>query len=166
MSSKSTQERKTNTKVWILKDNQYIKGEIITVGKTYLYLDTDKGKITVCKSETYPVNSEDFDMSANLEHLAHLNEPSVINILKKRFFEKKMFTNFGSSLVILNPYKKLDIYNRTIMDYYARLTGGSDSTGFDEEIPPHIFRVTSAAYSQLLNNREDHSILITGESGA
>ncbi|KAF7700652.1 Myosin-1, partial [Cucumispora dikerogammari] len=166
MISQTTQESKTNMKVWILKDNQYIKATILNESDAEFYVNSTKGEFTVCKSEAYPVNSEDFDLSPNLSQLSHLNEPSVLNILTVRFFKQKIYTNSGIFLVALNPYRNLDIYNRSIMKYYARLTDCSDNTGYDEEIPPHIFRVTSAAYSQLLNNREDHSILITGESGA
>lgn len=34
------------------------------------------------------------------------------------------------------------------------------------EVPPHIFAITDAAYRSMLQDREDQSILCTGESGA
>ncbi|MBO8692809.1 hypothetical protein INO60_14135, partial [Staphylococcus aureus] len=34
------------------------------------------------------------------------------------------------------------------------------------EVPPHVFAVTDTAYRSMLQDREDQSILCTGESGA
>ncbi|KAL1444869.1 hypothetical protein MTO96_045350, partial [Rhipicephalus appendiculatus] len=34
------------------------------------------------------------------------------------------------------------------------------------EVPPHIFAVTDGSYRSMLQDREDQSILCTGESGA
>lgn len=164
--SSQQKEDKINQKVWILHNQQYLKSTIISQTESHYIVNNTKGEYKISKSETYPVNSEDFDLSPNLSQLSYLNEPSVLNILTSRFFKQKIYTNSGIFLVALNPYRNLDIYNKDIMKYYSRLTDTSDNTGFDEEIPPHIFRITSSAYSQLLNNREDHSILITGESGA
>ncbi|XP_048473510.1 myosin-9-like [Rhincodon typus] len=34
------------------------------------------------------------------------------------------------------------------------------------ELPPHIYAITDTAYRSMLQDREDQSILCTGESGA
>lgn len=59
---------------------------------------------------------------------------------------------------MVNPYKKLPIYTEKVIELYK----GKKR----HEVPPHIFAVTDGAYRSMLQDREDQSILCTGESGA
>lgn len=58
----------------------------------------------------------------------------------------------------MNPYKKLPIYTDKLIELYKNKKRN--------EYPPHIFAVTDTAYRSMLQDREDQSILCTGESGA
>jgi myosin heavy subunit len=53
----------------------------------------------------------------------------------------------------VNPYKKLPIYNDEMVKAYK----GKKRA----EIPPHIFAVSDAAYYDMLQTKENQSILIT-----
>uniref|UniRef100_A0A1B0AMA6 Myosin motor domain-containing protein n=1 Tax=Glossina palpalis gambiensis TaxID=67801 RepID=A0A1B0AMA6_9MUSC len=67
-------------------------------------------------------------------------------------------TYSGLFCVVVNPYKKLPIYTEKIMERYKGIKR--------HEVPPHVFAITDTAYRSMLQDREDQSILCTGESGA
>jgi hypothetical protein len=86
-------------------------------------------------------------------------EGSILHNLKKRFANDEIYTNIGDILVSLNPYKWLNYYfTDAQLDKLKRLTDGDD-------VPPHIWGIASRSYRGLLN-RQNQSILISGESGA
>lgn len=60
--------------------------------------------------------------------------------------------------MVINPYKRLPIYTNSV----ARIFMGRRRT----EMPPHLFSVSDEAYRSMLQNHENQSMLITGESGA
>jgi myosin protein heavy chain len=60
--------------------------------------------------------------------------------------------------VVVNPYKNLPIYIEKIVELYK----GKKR----HEMPPHVFAIADKAYRSMLTEREDQSILCTGESGA
>ena len=59
---------------------------------------------------------------------------------------------------MVNPYKRLPIYSEELIEIFK----GKKR----HELPPHIFAIADAAYRSMLQDREDQSILCTGESGA
>jgi myosin heavy chain 6/7 len=67
-------------------------------------------------------------------------------------------TYSGLFCVVINPYKRLPIYT----DSVARMFMGKRRT----EMPPHLFAVSDEAFRNMLQNHENQSMLITGESGA
>ncbi|OPJ71444.1 myosin-10 [Patagioenas fasciata monilis] len=64
----------------------------------------------------------------------------------------------GLFCVVINPYKNLPIYSENIIEMYR----GKKR----HEMPPHIYAISESAYRCMLQDREDQSILCTGESGA
>ncbi|KAK6046879.1 myosin head [Cooperia oncophora] len=69
-----------------------------------------------------------------------------------------LMTYSGLFCVVINPYKRLPIYT----DSVAQMFMGKRRT----EMPPHLFAVSDEAYRNMLQNHENQSMLITGESGA
>ena len=67
-------------------------------------------------------------------------------------------TYSGLFCVVVNPYKNLPIYTEKIIELYK----GKKR----HEMPPHVFAIADKAYRSMLTEREDQSILCTGESGA
>ncbi|AMD22178.1 HGL162Cp [Eremothecium sinecaudum] len=107
---------------------------------------------------TCAVNPTTFDNIDDMSELTHLNEPSVLYNLENRFKDGLIYTYSGLFLVAMNPYSSMKIYTQE----YVNLYHGSPK----EDNKPHIFAVAEQAYRNLLTQKQDQSILVTGESGA
>lgn len=104
------------------------------------------------------VNPAKFDKADDMAELTHLNEASVIHNLQTRYLSDLIYTYSGLFLVAINPYCPLPIYGND----YVRMYKGQTR----EDTRPHIFAVADAAFRRLVEEGENQSILVTGESGA
>jgi len=93
-----------------------------------------------------------------MAELTHLNEASVVYNLHMRYQSDLIYTYSGLFLVAINPYCSLPIYSR---DYINMYRGRSR-----EDTKPHIFAVADEAFRNLVEEGDNQSILVTGESGA
>ncbi|XP_066521768.1 myosin-11a isoform X3 [Hoplias malabaricus] len=119
----------------------------------------DNGKkITVNKDDIQKMNPPKFSKVEDMAELTCLNEASVLHNLRERYFSGLIYTYSGLFCVVVNPYKMLPIYSEKIIDMYK----GKKR----HEVPPHIYSITDNAYRNMMQDREDQSILCTGESGA
>jgi myosin protein heavy chain len=93
-----------------------------------------------------------------MAELTHLNEASVVHNLHMRYQADLIYTYSGLFLVTVNPYCPLPIYSREYINMYR---GRSR-----EDTKPHIFAMADEAFRNLVEESENQSILVTGESGA
>ncbi|KAI2666164.1 Myosin-11 [Labeo rohita] len=115
-------------------------------------------KMTVSKDEIQKMNPPKFNKVEDMAALTCLNEASVLHNLRERYFSGLIYTYSGLFCVVVNPYKLLPIYSEKIIEMYK----GKKR----HEVPPHVYAVTDNAYRNMLQEREDQSVLCTGESGA
>uniref|UniRef100_A0A7M4FPV1 Myosin-9 n=1 Tax=Crocodylus porosus TaxID=8502 RepID=A0A7M4FPV1_CROPO len=115
-------------------------------------------KIKVNKDDIQKMNPPKFSKVEDMAELTCLNEASVLHNLKERYYSGLIYTYSGLFCVVINPYKNLPIYSEEIVDMYK----GKKR----HEMPPHIYAITDTAYRSMMQDREDQSILCTGESGA
>ncbi|KAM4650637.1 LOW QUALITY PROTEIN: myosin-9 [Discoglossus pictus] len=115
-------------------------------------------KIKVNKDDIQKMNPPKFSKVEDMAELTCLNEASVLHNLKDRYYSGLIYTYSGLFCVVINPYKNLPIYSEEIVDMYK----GKKR----HEMPPHIYAITDTAYRSMMQDREDQSILCTGESGA
>ncbi|XP_060700261.1 myosin-4-like [Hemiscyllium ocellatum] len=118
----------------------------------------NKKTMTVKEDQIFPMNPPKFDKIEDMAMLTHLNEASVLFNLKDRYSAWMIYTYSGLFCVTVNPYKWLPVYDPAVVVAYR----GKKR----QEAPPHIFSISDNAYQFMLNDRENQSILITGESGA
>uniref|UniRef100_A0AAY4A2S9 Myosin, heavy chain 9a, non-muscle n=1 Tax=Denticeps clupeoides TaxID=299321 RepID=A0AAY4A2S9_9TELE len=120
---------------------------------------TDSGKkVKVNKDDIQKMNPPKFSKVEDMAELTCLNEASVLHNLKERYYSGLIYTYSGLFCVVINPYKYLPIYSEEIVNMYK----GKKR----HEMPPHIYAITDMAYRSMMQDREDQSILCTGESGA
>ncbi|XP_031573966.1 myosin-10-like [Actinia tenebrosa] len=146
--------------VWIPDDKEGFLPASIKEEKGEEYvvaLDGGKRR-NVNKDDIQRMNPPKFEKVEDMADLTCLNEASVLHNLKDRYYSGLIYTYSGLFCVVVNPYKRLPIYTDKVIDMYR----GKKR----HEVPPHIYAITDTAYRSMLQDRENQSILCTGESGA
>uniref|UniRef100_A0A3P9I2V7 Myosin, heavy chain b n=1 Tax=Oryzias latipes TaxID=8090 RepID=A0A3P9I2V7_ORYLA len=140
-------------------DEMYVKCKLIKREGGKATVETEGGKtVTVKEDDIHPRNPPKFDKMEDMAMMTHLNEPSVLFNLKERYASWMIYTYSGLFCVVVNPYKWLPVYDAQCVSGYR----GKKRI----EAPPHIFSISDNAYQFMLTDRENQSVLITGESGA
>ncbi|XP_054869107.1 myosin-7B-like isoform X2 [Amphiprion ocellaris] len=147
-------------RIWMPDDVEaYIEVEVRELNGDKSTVETKDGRFLIVKEDDLqPMNPPKFDMMEDMAMLTHLNEASVLFNLRRRYSMWMIYTYSGLFCVTVNPYKWLPVYSAEVVTAYK----GRRRT----DMPPHIYAVADNAYTDLLQNRENQSMLITGESGA
>ncbi|XP_053320976.1 unconventional myosin-IXa isoform X2 [Spea bombifrons] len=90
--------------------------------------------------------------------LPDLSERALLETLKTRFRQEKIYTYVGTILVAVNPFRFLPIYNPKYVKMYDNRRLG--------EREPHIYAVADAAYHTMLRRQRNQCIVISGETGS
>ncbi|XP_029954465.1 myosin heavy chain, fast skeletal muscle-like [Salarias fasciatus] len=148
------------TSVYVVDPKElFVKGTLQSKDGGKATVKTQTGQVvTVKDDEVYPMNPPKFDKIEDMAMMTHLNEAAVLFNLKERYAAWMIYTYSGLFCVTVNPYKWLPVYNHEVVVAYR----GKKR----QEAPPHIFSISDNAYQSMLTDRENQSILITGESGA
>ncbi|KAL9706066.1 hypothetical protein quinque_009584 [Culex quinquefasciatus] len=104
------------------------------------------------------VNPPKYEKCEDLSNLTYLNDASVLHNLRERYRAQLIYTYSGLFCIVINPYKRWPLYTMRA----AKMYRGKRRN----EVPPHLFAVSDGAYVNMLSNKENQSMLITGESGA
>ncbi|XP_019251724.1 PREDICTED: myosin-2-like isoform X3 [Nicotiana attenuata] len=145
-------------RVWChLKNRQWEAGQIqSTSGDKASVLLSDGSVVAVPIGELLPANPDILQGVNNLIQLCYLNEPSVVHNLQHRYHQDRIYTKAGPVLIAVNPFKEIQLYgNEHITAYRQKL--------LDD---PHIYSVADTAYSQMMEDEINQSIIISGESGS
>ncbi|XP_074506291.1 myosin-7-like [Sebastes fasciatus] len=138
---------------------EFVKATVSSRDGDKVTVETQRGKTVVVKeSQILQQNPPKFDKLEDMAMLTFLHEPAVLFNLKERYAAWMIYTYSGLFCVTVNPYKALPVYNQQVVVAYR----GKKRA----EAPPHIFSISDNAYQYMLADRENQSILITGESGA
>ncbi|XP_022380283.1 myosin-2-like [Enhydra lutris kenyoni] len=148
------------TSVFVAEPKEsFVKGTIQSREGGKVTVKTEAGAtLTVKDDQVYPMNPPKYDKIEDMAMMTHLHEPAVLYNLKERYAAWMIYTYSGLFCVTVNPYKWLPVYNPEVVTAYR----GKKR----QEAPPHIFSISDNAYQFMLTDRENQSILITGESGA
>lgn len=160
------QKRKDQTKpydgkkmVWIPDEKDgFVIGSIVSTKGDLITVEYKGEEKAFKKDLVQQVNPPKYEKCEDMSNLTYLNDASVLYNLKERYYAQLIYTYSGLFCVAINPYKRFPIYtNRVVQMYRGKRR---------QEMPPHLFSIADGAYTDMITNRENQSMLITGESGA
>merc|ERR1712010_113313 len=139
-------------------------GDIANIGAedadlaTKLTVAVGHEKFVHKQAEVGRVNPPKFEKCEDMVNLTFLNDASVFWNLKTRYQAKLIHTYSGLFVVVVNPYKRYPLYTHRVCKIYLGKRRN--------EVPPHLWAIAECAYRNMLQNKKDNAMLITGESGA
>ncbi|KAF5353873.1 hypothetical protein D9756_007302 [Leucocoprinus leucothites] len=146
--------------VWVpdIKEG-YLAGLVLSEDEEAAVVELEGGEVRrVPFDSLFKMNPPKFDRVEDIADLTFLNEASVVHNLRLRYYSGAIYTYSGLFLVAINPYQSLPLYTDVIIQQYRNKRR--------DDNPPHIFAVAERAWVNMGDERENQSILITGESGA
>ncbi|KAL3278259.1 hypothetical protein HHI36_013596 [Cryptolaemus montrouzieri] len=123
-------------------------------------LDLKYSKVTLPYVDVYPASREECtkDFDDNCE-MMFLNEGSLLNNIRIRYYKNKIYTYVANILIAVNPYKEIPtLYSKDMLKSYQGKSLG--------EKPPHVFAIADKAFRDMKVFKESQSIIVSGESGA
>nr|XP_010905572.2 myosin-1 isoform X1 [Elaeis guineensis] len=149
---------KKKMRVWCcLPDTKWGLGKIQSVsGGDANVLLSDGKVLTISVENLLPANPDILDGVDDLIQLSYLNEPSVLQNLQYRYSRDLVYTKAGPVLVAVNPFKKVSLYGNDFVSAYRQKLMDS----------PHVYAIADSAYSEMMRDGVNQSIIISGESGA
>ncbi|XP_056145205.1 unconventional myosin-X [Lampris incognitus] len=152
-------------RVWLRHKEQLLPSTVSSWDDASLVLATDYGKVIslqraeVSRETVYPMHPSSIHGVEDMSTLAELHEAAIMHNLYLRYQKDNIYTNIGSILAAVNPYKRIaGLYDSAAVDLYSRHHMG--------ELPPHIFAVANECYRCLWKRHDSQCVLISGESGA
>uniref|UniRef100_A0A3B3DI23 Myosin X, like 1 n=1 Tax=Oryzias melastigma TaxID=30732 RepID=A0A3B3DI23_ORYME len=134
-------------------------------GDGTLVVTTDYGEVLylqqaeVTREQVYAMHQTSIDGVEDMSALAELHEAAIMHNLYKRYQDDNIYTNIGSILAAVNPYKQVPgLYDLDRVELYSKHHLG--------ELPPHIFAVANECYRCIWKRHDNQCVLISGESGA
>uniref|UniRef100_A0A8C5A1C9 Myosin IEa n=1 Tax=Gadus morhua TaxID=8049 RepID=A0A8C5A1C9_GADMO len=90
--------------------------------------------------------------------LSKIHEDSIVDNLKKRYMDDYIFTYIGPVLISINPFKQMPYFGEKEVEMYQGAA--------QYENPPHIYALADNMYRNMMIDRENQCVIISGESGA
>ncbi|KAI8638134.1 P-loop containing nucleoside triphosphate hydrolase protein [Parasitella parasitica] len=145
------EESGTGVKIIFQDDNDETRQHAFE--STYALLEKQKGaNLPPLRNPPKIENTED------LTNLSYLNEPSVLNTIRARYFQRNIYTYSGIVLIAANPFAKVPLYEPDIIQQYSGRRRG--------ELEPHLFAIAEDAYRCMVREKSNQTVVVSGESGA
>ncbi|XP_051998770.1 unconventional myosin-X [Xyrauchen texanus] len=152
-------------RVWVRYQEQLLPSTVSCCDDRTLILTTDYGEVItldlgeVNRLKVFPMHPTSISGVEDMSTLAELHEAAIMHNLYLRYQKDLIYTNIGSILAAVNPYKKIaGLYDTEAVNVYSKHHLG--------ELPPHIFAVANECYRCLWKRHDSQCVLISGESGA
>mmetsp|Transcript_1925 Transcript_1925/g.7056 ORF Transcript_1925/g.7056 Transcript_1925/m.7056 type:complete len:1050 (-) Transcript_1925:113-3262(-) len=115
-----------------------------------------------------PVNEELRAKAAEMENLLpieNLSLEGVLEMLRERFAQHKIYTLAGPVLIAVNPFERFEkLYGPRVMKSYFNAT--VEDVSAKGGLGPSIFLTAEMAYRGMLLEKTPQAVVISGESGA
>nr|XP_033192922.1 myosin heavy chain 95F isoform X1 [Bombus vancouverensis nearcticus]XP_033192923.1 myosin heavy chain 95F isoform X1 [Bombus vancouverensis nearcticus]XP_033192924.1 myosin heavy chain 95F isoform X1 [Bombus vancouverensis nearcticus] len=151
-----------NQQVWVRDPQEgFIIGKFMDMvdgDALIIPLDPKYPQRTCPLDEVYPAGEYTKDVEDNCA-LMYLNEATLLNNVRTRYFKDRIYTYVANILIAVNPYWEVkDLYSaETIKAYKGKSLG---------ETPPHVFAIADKAFRDMKVLKQSQSIIVSGESGA
>jgi len=105
------------------------------------------------------MNPPMFEAAEDLTNLSHLNEPAILQAIRLRYAQKEIYTYSGIVLIATNPFARVDsLYVPQMVQVYAGKQRASQA--------PHLFAIAEEAFTDMLRDTRNQTVVVSGESGA
>nr|XP_057947426.1 unconventional myosin-X isoform X3 [Doryrhamphus excisus] len=152
-------------RVWVREKEQLVPATVNSCGDGTLVVTTDYGEVLylqqaeVTRERVYAMHQSSIDGVEDMSSLAELHEAAIMHNLYQRYQKDHIYTNIGSILAAVNPYKQISgLYDPERVELYSKHQLG--------ELPPHIFAIANECYRCIWKRHDSQCVLISGESGA
>uniref|UniRef100_A0A8C9ETY1 Unconventional myosin-X-like n=1 Tax=Pavo cristatus TaxID=9049 RepID=A0A8C9ETY1_PAVCR len=116
-------------------------------------------KASLSIEKVLPMHQSSVNGVEDMSMLGDLHEAAILLNLHQRYQQGNIYTNIGSILASVNPYKPIPgLYSVDAIELYRQHRLG--------ELPPHIFATANECYCCLWKRHDSQCVLISGESGA
>ncbi|XP_071978386.1 unconventional myosin-X-like [Engystomops pustulosus] len=151
--------------VWLVVNGTLVPATVTCSSEGEVLFTSDYGqefmypRNALTRDLVLPMHPSNRDGVEDMSLLSDLHEAAIMLNLHQRYIMDKIYTNIGSILASVNPYKQIaGLYDENTVDLYSRHHLG--------ELPPHIFAIANECYRCLWKRRDSQCVLISGESGA
>lgn len=138
-------------------------------GKFLLELKLENGETVEIETETLNESQNEklpllrnppiLEAIEDLTSLSYLNEPAVLHAIKARYGQLNIYTYSGIVLIATNPFDRVEqLYSQDMIQAYAGRRRG--------ELEPHLFAIADEAYRLMKHDKQNQTIVVSGESGA
>eukprot|EP00928_Gymnodinium_smaydae_P095519 TRINITY_DN8236_c0_g4_i1.p1 TRINITY_DN8236_c0_g4~~TRINITY_DN8236_c0_g4_i1.p1 ORF type:complete len:1369 (+),score=323.79 TRINITY_DN8236_c0_g4_i1:70-4176(+) len=124
------------------------------------FINDDEGQKSVQRNDVRPLYDTDPDRTCeDNTALVHLDDANILDNLQRRFQVDEIYTYTANVLLAVNPYKTIPgMYApERLREYRGKHLG---------VLPPHPYAIADSAFRQLLRERKNQALVISGESGA
>ncbi|KAI8714190.1 hypothetical protein NCS52_01138500 [Fusarium sp. LHS14.1] len=105
------------------------------------------------------MNPTVLEASDDLTNLSHLNEPAVLQAIRLRYLQKEIYTYSGIVLIATNPFARVDsLYVPGMVQVYAGRQRATQA--------PHLFAIAEEAFMDMIRDKKNQTVVVSGESGA
>ncbi|CUS20790.1 LAQU0S01e14708g1_1 [Lachancea quebecensis] len=163
------------TRCWYPDKNEGWVGSEVTKlsqpadGKYLMELTLENGESVEIETNTITEGQDDrlpllrnppiLEAIEDLTSLSYLNEPAVLHAIKARYGQLNIYTYSGIVLIATNPFDRVEqLYSQDMIQAYAGRRKG--------ELEPHLFAIAEEAYRLMKNDKQNQTIVVSGESGA
>ncbi|XP_035377707.1 unconventional myosin-X [Electrophorus electricus] len=152
-------------RVWLWEKEQLYPCTVTCCDDHALLLTTDYGEVLSverCKlgrQKLFLMNPASYRGMEDMATLPELHDGAIMHNLFTRYQQDLIYTNIGSILAAVNPYKQIPgLYDADAVELYSQHHLG--------DLPPHIYALANECYRCLWKRSDSQCVLISGESGA
>lgn len=145
--------------VWIPAELKEDKNNILIVN--LIHSKYSQKNLQIKKENCILIEHENVMNEAvnDLISLSQVNDATILNSSRIRFYQKLIYTSIGAVLMAINPFETIPgLYGIDRINEYRNIR--------DENVLSHVYMIPARAYSAMCTFGNNQSILISGESGA